>query len=120
MSVAEDLAENGSEAPHLRLDCLGLEEMDGIYLQSLPEDSPLRSLAQGPGSLAARSAATPRRRDPTWADKYRSQEWMHTAVVHKQKKGRKRQFVFFRKVITPSGKVCWVKGGTQQIDGHWQ
>ena len=120
MSVAEDLAENGSEAPHLRLERLGLEEMDGIYLQSLPEDSPLRSLAQGPGSLAARSAATPRRRDPTWADKYRSQEWMHTAVVHKQKKGRKRQFVCFRKVITPSGKVCWVKGGTQQIDGHWQ
>jgi hypothetical protein len=60
------------------------------------------------------------RRDIVWASKYEKQSWSHTAVVHTSKKNRKRQFVCLRKVVLSDGAVVWVKGGTQQVDGHWR
>jgi hypothetical protein len=122
MTPLDDAGRNAHEAKSVQEERHALERVEGIYLASLPEDSALASLTKGPASLADQELVSRgrRRADPTWADRYRPQEWMHTAVVHKKKKGFKRQFVCFRKVVTPAGKVFWVKGGTQQIDGHWR
>jgi len=93
-----------------RVERLSLQQQQAMYLAELSDDAPLVALAAGPASAAA-APAQPRRQDPQWASRYSPQQWMHTAVVHTRKRGFKKQFVCFRKVVLPNGATTWVKGG---------
>ena len=80
------------------------------------------------GTLAGRTEA--------WASRYRHLRLVHTAVVHKKKPGRRRQYVMMRRChFMPEdaevlrergqepflvGNVTWRKGGTQKVDGYWR
>ena len=71
-----------------------------------------------------------------WASRYRHLRLVHTAVVHKKKPGKRRQYVMMRRChFMPEdaevlrarghepflvGNVTWRKGGTQKVDGYWR
>ena len=119
LTPAESVAANPNELAGDRAERLSLQRQQAMYLAELSDDAPLVALAAGPASAAA-APAQPRRQDPQWASRYSPQQWMHTAVVHTRKRGFKKQFVCFRKVVLPNGATTWVKGGAQLVDGHWK
>ena len=75
-------------------------------------------------------------RTEAWASRYRHLRLVHTAVVHKKRPGRKRQYVVMRRCnLQPEdanvlraagtdpflvGNATWRKGGTQKVDGYWR
>ena len=85
---------------------------------------------------AAAELGTLAGRTEEWASRYRHLRLVHTAVVHKKRPGRKRQFVVMRRCrFMPEdaaalrtagtepfllGDTTWRKGGTQKVDGYWR
>ena len=115
----EDAAHNADEKADARAERHELERHHGIGAEDAPQELPLVALV--PEEAAPGPSDPPRRcQEPEWAGRYRAQKWIHTAVVHTKKQGKRRQFACRRKVVFPTGKIFWVMGGTQGIDGHWK
>lgn len=59
------------------------------------------------------------RRVPAFAQKYRTQRYAATHIVHSPKPGLRRGFCKLVRVRLHDGRLVWVKAGTQGIDGEW-
>ena len=97
--------------------------------QEEEEEREVAERAEGLYTLAGRKEE--------WAGRYRHLRLVHTAVVHKKKAGKRRQYVAMRRCqfqaedaevlrqgcrVDPFlvGDVSWRKGGTQKVDGYWR
>ena len=117
LTPADSKVANKDEDVKDQQERFSLQNQQDMYYGEIPDDIRLASLLAAPGTEAPR---TSRRQEPTWAAKYSPQIWMHTAVVHKREKNFKKQFLCFRKIVLPSGRTRWVKGGTHMVGGHWR